>query len=72
MPAIYVPSYLIINIFMTKKDKEKLAINITVSNEEYEFIRLQAYLNKTSMSAYVRRLIDIERKRVGKKGLLFK
>jgi len=57
---------------MAKKDKEKLAINITVSNEEYEFIRLQAYLNKTSMSAYVRRLIDLERKRVGKKGLLFK
>jgi hypothetical protein len=36
---------------------ERLAINVTVSEEEYEFIRLQAYLNRSSMSAYVRKLI---------------
>lgn len=36
---------------------ERLAINVTVNEEEYEFIRLQAYLNRTSMSAYVRKLI---------------
>lgn len=37
---------------------ERLAINVTVSEEEYEFIRLQAYLNRSSMSAYVRKLIS--------------
>lgn len=49
--------------------KERLAINVTVSEEEYEFVRLHAYLNKTSMSAYVRRLVDKERKIVGKASL---
>jgi|GEM_PF-2998050 len=53
------------------KKEERLAINVTVSSEEYEFVRLQAYLNKTSMSAYVRKLIDQERSKVGKKGLRF-
>ena len=56
---------------MTKKEIERLAINVTVSNEEYEFVRLQAYLNKMSMSAYVRKLVDQERKKVGKQGLQF-
>ncbi|MEI7942229.1 MAG: hypothetical protein WCH76_03560 [Candidatus Riflemargulisbacteria bacterium] len=53
------------------KKEERLAINVTVSSQEYEFVRLQAYLNKTSMSAYVRKLIDQERNKVGKKGLRF-
>ncbi len=57
-------------VWMDKKE-ERLAINVTVSSEEYEFVRLQAYLNKTSMSAYVRKLIDQERSKVGKKGLRF-
>jgi len=55
---------------MVKKENERLAINVTVSNEEYEFVRLQAYLSKTSMSGYVKKLIENERSRVGKKGLL--
>ncbi|HAR63139.1 MAG: hypothetical protein DKM50_13165 [Candidatus Margulisiibacteriota bacterium] len=46
---------------MSEKN-ERLAINVTVSEEEYEFVRLHAYLSKCSMSAYVRRLIDRERK----------
>ena len=46
---------------------ERLAINVTVSTEEYEFVRLQAYLSKTSMSAFVRRLITNERSKSGKK-----
>ncbi len=53
------------------KKEERLAINVTVSSPEYEFVRLQAYLNKASMSAYVRNLIELERKKVGKKGLRF-
>lgn len=57
---------------MAKKDIERLAINVTVSNQEYEFVRLQAYLNKTSMSAYVRKLIEQERKKVGSQGLRFR
>ncbi|MDD5457281.1 MAG: hypothetical protein PHV30_09660 [Candidatus Margulisbacteria bacterium] len=56
---------------MTKKELERLAINVTVSNEEYEFVRLQAYLNKMSMSAYIRKIVDQERKKVGKQGLQF-
>jgi hypothetical protein len=48
-------------------DKDRLAINVTVSEEEYEFVRLHAYLSKTSMSAYVRRLINKERSATGKK-----
>jgi hypothetical protein len=55
-----------------KNDTERLAINVTVSNQEYEFVRLQAYLNKASMSAYVRKLIEKERKKVGSKGLSFR
>jgi hypothetical protein len=54
-----------------EKKEERLAINVTVSSQEYEFVRLQAYLNKTSMSAYVRKLIDDERKKFGKKDLRF-
>jgi hypothetical protein len=50
---------------------ERLAINVTVSNEEYEFVRLQAYLSKTSMSAFVRRLITREKSKVGNKGPKF-
>ncbi len=42
---------------------DRLAINVTVSEEEYEFIRLQAYLNRMSMSAYVRKLISVDRKK---------
>lgn len=57
---------------MVKKENERLAINVTVSNEEYEFVRLQAYLSKTSMSGYIKKLIENERSRVGKKGLFFK
>ncbi len=52
---------------MTDKQNERLAINVTVSNEEYEFVRLQAYLSKASMSAFVRRLIANERAHVGTK-----
>ena len=59
------------NLIMQKKDLERLAINVTVSNEEYEFVRLQAYLNKMSMSAYVRKLVEAERKKLGKRDLQF-
>jgi hypothetical protein len=52
---------------LMKKNNERLAINVTVSNEEYEFVRLQAYLQKSSMSAFVRRLIAKEQKKVGNK-----
>lgn len=48
-------------VVMNEKN-ERLAINVTVSEEEYEFVRLHAYLSKCSMSAYVRRLIEKERK----------
>lgn len=44
-----------------EKDDGRLAINITVSPEEYEFVRLKAYLNRTSMAGYVRRLIAREK-----------
>lgn len=57
---------------MKVKENERLAINVTVSQEDYEFVRLQAYLKKTSMSGYVKHLIENERKRTGGKGLLFK
>ncbi|MEK6558328.1 MAG: hypothetical protein AABZ14_08540 [Candidatus Margulisiibacteriota bacterium] len=57
---------------MSKKESERLAINVTVSTEEYEFVRLQAYLSKTSMSGYVKRLIQNERGSVGTKGLRLK
>ena len=40
---------------------ERLAINVTVSEEEYEFVRLQAYLSRNSMSAYVRELIATDK-----------
>ena len=40
---------------------ERLAINVTVSEEEYEFVRLQAYLGRSSMSAYVRELIAADK-----------
>ncbi len=43
--------------------EQRLAINVTVSDEEYEFIRLQAYLTRCSMSAYVRHLITFDRKK---------
>lgn len=42
----------------------KYAINITVAEEEYEFVRLQAYLKRTSMSGYLRRLIAREQERI--------
>ena len=50
---------------------ERLAINVTVSEEEYEFIRLQAYLTRSSMSAYVRELIaaDRSKKKESKSGV---
>ncbi len=57
---------------MKVKENERLAINVTVSQEDYEFVRLQAYLKKTSMSGYVKQLIENERKRTGGQGLLFK
>ena len=57
---------------MNKKEVERLAINITVSTEEYEFVRLQAYLSKTSMSGYVKKLIQTERTRIGNKALHLK
>ena len=60
------------NKLMKVKENERLAINVTVSQEDYEFVRLQAYLKKTSMSGYVKQLIDSERKRTGGRGLLFK
>lgn len=37
---------------------ERNAINITVSEDEYEFVRFQAYVNRTSMAGYVRQLIQ--------------
>lgn len=40
-----------------EKENPRFAINITVSPEEYEFVRLKAYLNRTSMAGFVRRLI---------------
>ena len=43
--------------------EQRLAINVTVSDEEYEFVRLQAYLSRSSMSAYVRQLITTDRKK---------
>jgi hypothetical protein len=43
--------------------EQRLAINVTVSDEEYEFVRLQAYLSRSSMSAYVRQLITSDRKK---------
>ena len=55
---------------MMSKDNDKqdrLAINVTVASDEYEFVRLQAYLSKTSMSAFVRRLIAKERSKIGTK-----
>jgi hypothetical protein len=45
----------------SQKDIPRLAINITVTPEEYEFVRLKAYLNRTSMAGYLRRLIAREK-----------
>ena len=44
-----------------EKEASRLAINITVTPEEYEFVRLKAYLNRTSMAGYLRRLIAREK-----------
>lgn len=56
---------------MSKKEAERLAINITVSKEEYEFVRLQAYLKRASMSAYIRKLIGKEKEKASSSGLKF-
>jgi hypothetical protein len=48
--------------YMDKQaESQRFAINITVTPEEYEFVRLKAYLNRTSMAGYLRRLIAKEK-----------